>query len=703
MKYFLPVFAIISTMLVCFSPIVAHAQHNHEVITECHATEAELKLLESHPELIPEIETADQELEAFTRNFENLRKDGELYTIPVVFHIVHNWGDENISNAQVENCIDVMNEYYSGENSSLGGVQPAFQDIIANVGFQFALARKTPNGDCTNGIVRTASQTTYQGGGNLKEVSPIWDRSMYLNVWVCRNIESGAAGYSYRPNSVNGAFGESNDGIVVRYDYVGVIEESSPNRATTMPHEAGHWLNLKHVWGGTNSAAEPGNCGSDDSVSDTPLTLGWTSCDLDGETCGTLDNVENIMEYSGCRKMFTIGQAERMESALNSNTAERFNLWQEENLIATGVFDEAVVCHADFFTNDERIICIGQEIAFSDLSFNGVTDWEWTFEGGTPATSNEASPVVHWENPGTFDVTLTVSNENGSESISKEDYIQILSPGENVLPFEEGFEAFESLEANTENWFVKNELYVDDKWELSESVAYSGSKSVFVNGRTNDENAIEYLSSPTFDLSELTENAVLTFKYAHARRSSMSDDKLRIFISKNCGDNWSLRKTIGMDDLPTVSSNVSGTFAPDGQEDWTEVSIDNIVSVFLNDQFRIRFEFTSYRGNNIYIDDINIFDGATVGLEGVTFVNTLELYPNPTTNNAVLKYSLENSGNVIVDILDISGRRVAQIYNDFQPAGTQALDLDLSNLVNGLYMVRVQGSGQQVLRKLVKQ
>ncbi len=665
---------------------------------------------EKHYEAHPEHRAIDQaELEAFNnsvRNYDTFQKGGEsAYIIPVVFHIVHAGGNENISEAQINSAIEVLNEDYSASNPDLGVTIPEFESIIADVGIEFRLAKIDPDGNCTNGINRVYNEATY--GGDEMDVkdgdASIWDRNSYLNIWVVRDTDNGSEAYAYFPSP----WTADRDGIMCKYNRVGRIEESSPYDSHTLSHEFGHYLRLEHVWGDTEAPGLASNCNIDDGVSDTPLTEGrqWSGqdCDLYDETCGSLDNVQNQMDYSWCSTMFTEGQKTRMLTALNGTTGGRKFLHTDDNLADTGVLNPDVICSVDFTTEDEPIICPGQELIFMDLSFNGVTTREWTFEGGNPATSGDLSPTVVWDTPGVYDVTLTASNAGGGLTEIKEGFVTVLPEGENSLPFSESFESFTDLENNDQNWFVLDLVDQDEKWELRDDVGYTGSQSVWVNGRDNANNAVEILSSPTYDLTGLSENAVLSFKYAHAKRLGSSDDRLRVMISKNCGDFWTVRKTLNIDDLPTVPNNVTGEFVPNGADEWAEVVISTISGSYLTDQFRIRFEYTSYRGNNIFIDDINIFDPTTVGLEGVTFVNKLDLYPNPSSQNTRLSYSLEQSSDVRVDVLDISGRIVSQVYQGTQASGDQNIEIELTGLESGVYLVRIQSGGEQIVRKLVKQ
>lgn len=701
-------------VLLFFNNLIAQdagSQPDHPDHFSCGITEQTEAFFNAFPEQRAIAAQADAELEEFTRNYENSPyRDDNLIIIPVVFHVIHQNGEENISNAQIESAIEVLNKDYKALNSGVNFVVPEFQSIVGNVNFEFRLARLDPDGNCTNGIVRTVSDEAYEAGENLKSISPTWGRESYLNIWVCGSIgsNSGGAGttlgYSRLPAAVNGSLGALIDGIVVRSDRVGNIGTANAN-SSTLTHEVGHWANLPHTWGSGNSPGDPGNCNDDDGVADTPPTIGWQTCNLSGESCGSLDNVENFMEYSFCSKMFTNGQKNRMRAALNSSISQRNQLSTPANLAETGVLGEDQICEANFSTSDERLICPGQEITFEDLSFNGVTEWNWSFPGGIPATSNEPSPVVLYETPGDHTVTLTVSNASGSETVSKTNYIKVMPSGDNSLPYSEGFESFSNFESNSENWSVVNPVgsSANIEWEVTSSAAYEGSKSAYVRGFQNQSGSSEYLQSPTYDLSQLGENVVLKFRYAHAQRNVNTNDKLRVMISRNCGENWIQRLVIEGGDLPTVSENYGSEFVPDSQEDWAEVEITNIHPVFFTEDFRFRFEFTSYYSNNIYIDNINLYDPATVGLDGIDFVKSIEVFPNPATDNVNIHYNLNEGGKTTIDVLDITGRLIKPVYDGFVPTGKQSAIVDVSNLSPGIYFVRLQMEGRQIVRRFAVQ
>jgi len=671
----------------------------------CGQHEATEALFQKYPEQRAIADEARKQLEAETQVF-SLTKDteDEVLIIPVVFHIVHQGGDENISDEQVRSAIDVLNEDFNAANSDIGQVVDEFADIVGNVEFEFRLAKIDPNGNCTNGINRVLSETTNEGFFEMKDAAGIWDRSSYLNIWTCRQIGDGVAGYTFVPSSVTGSFGVAYDGIVILNDYVGRIGTSTSTRSHALSHEVGHWANLEHTWGTNNNPGNPASCsglGTSDFVSDTPNTIGWTSCDLNGATCGSLDNVENFMDYSYCYKMFTEGQSNRMRAAMNSGIAARNQLHSPANLAETGVLEPDEICFAEFELDKNPKICMGQEIEFEDISYNGIENWEWTFEGGTPATSVDNNPSVLYETPGTYSVTLTVSNAQGEQTVFKEDLITVLGEAEYALPFEESFEDISDIEENDE-WVSVNPDGSAIRWELTDQASLTGSQSVYVRGRNNEDFQIETLESPTFDLSELEDNAVFSFKYAHAQRNFSSDDFFQVRISRNCGENWNLRETRDMDELPTVTGNVSGQFIPDSEDDWEEVIIDNISSTFTTSEFRVRFEFTSVGGNNIYIDDINIYDPNTLSVDNSEVVKEITLFPNPASENVRLRLDLTENQNIRIDVIDASGRIVQSPFSGQMASGSQSLQIQLDgSLIPGLYFVRLTGEDGIAVRKLM--
>ena len=304
------------------------AQNKH-----CFTDEAMKVWFKTHPEMQKEYlrlqeEAAAQDKIDYTNAY---KKNGNktaavaAYTIPVVFHVLHLGGSENISDAQIKDAVKVMTRDYRKQNADTTNIIAAFKPLAADINFEFQLATKDPSGNCTTGITRHFTAGT-DWTGNPGEFFNTWPSNQYLNIYVVRSINTGqnAAAYTFLPGSVGGGM----DAIVSLHDYVGSIGTSSPFRARTLTHEAGHWFNLAHVWGGTN---QPGiSCGND-GVTDTPITKGYSYCPGSAAAAAICnptitENYQNYMEYSYCDIMFTQGQSARMTTCINNTVMGRNNL-----------------------------------------------------------------------------------------------------------------------------------------------------------------------------------------------------------------------------------------------------------------------------------------------------------------------------------------------------------------------------------------
>ena len=328
--------------------------------SSCSHREQRNKMQKDHPELIQGQESRRLFLENFTRNFSN-NQSAQVFDnilIPVVFHVIHDNGEENISDSQINESMVQLNEDFAAVNPGLVDVHQNFTDLVANVGFEFRLAELDPNGEPTTGINRIQSELTYNGSNIALKQMIQWDPTMYLNIWVVYSSNGGnGSAFAYYPADVEGS-GSIYDGVVSSYWAVGRTETAVWTHYKILTHEVGHWANLKHTWGDQSGNQATAGCSFDDAVEDTPNTIGNTGCDLEAHSCGTHDNVQNYMDYSNCSNMFTQGQKTRMVAALNSDVGSRNNLWTETN-------HNLVFIQEDFLP---RIVYNGQSFSESDLN-----------------------------------------------------------------------------------------------------------------------------------------------------------------------------------------------------------------------------------------------------------------------------------------------------------------------------------------------
>lgn len=662
--------------------ISAHAQD----VKYCGQVEETEKIFQRFPQLRVHAEQANQQLVEEEVAYRSSGGDDQLLIIPIVFHIIHDNGPENISDEQIYSAMEVLNRDFRLLNEDVGDVVDEFQDLPSDITIEFRLAKRDPNGVCTKGINRIESSLTYQGDSQMKSLI-FWPREMYMNVWVCADA-GGAAGYTFLPSSVDNPWMEDEDGIVLLHDYTGDMGTSNVFRSRTLTHEVGHWLNLSHPWGPTNSPGVIANCDTDDGVDDTPLTVGWTSCILDGESCGSIDNVQNYMDYSYCSRMFTPGQRSRMRTAAFSSIAERNNLWSEQNLEDTGVFEESVLCQADF--NAERVvICAGDSIQLNDYSYHNIAEWSWDFGSFTVEGSDEEehkNPTVAFEEPGTYSVTLTVSDGTESVSATKNNYIRVLPSDALEDPFVDSFEDG----INENEWFIYNE-HDNVTWEETSITAYTGSSCIRIRNRNNAvEMSNDELTSSTIDLTNAV-YATVSYRWAYCNLPDDTDDRIKVSVSKDCGDSWALRKVHrGFTDLPTADPQ-NAPFVPSGPDEWAEntIIIDN--PDFLVDGFRVKFDFEGRGGNHVYMDDINIDVVYEVDLSVNDIASnfTYSISPNPADQNAQLRYYLPANTDVNFALLDMTGRQVQQLFEGSASKGENTIQINRNHLASGVYLLRM--------------
>jgi Secretion system C-terminal sorting domain/Pregnancy-associated plasma protein-A len=298
-------------VLLCFFSAAATAQR------ACVTTEYVRQQLQANPSLAGAYSSVEQQIEQALRSSAASRDTfaNEVINIPVVVHVLYKIAGQNISDAQVKSQIDVLNRDYRLKNADSSNTPAAFRTARGDVRINFCLARVSPKGYSTNGIIRKYTNNDYfladdgmkfsaQGGDDA------WDSKIYLNIWVC-NIFGRVLGYGTPPGGP-----ADKDGVVIMYDVFGTTGNvRAPfNKGRTTTHEVGHWLALKHLWGDDL-------CG-DDWVYDTPRQKSYNygcpsfprASDCSPNSNG--DMFMNFMDYTddACMNMFTAGQKGRMRA-----------------------------------------------------------------------------------------------------------------------------------------------------------------------------------------------------------------------------------------------------------------------------------------------------------------------------------------------------------------------------------------------------
>ena len=274
----------------------------------------------------PDLESQMQEYNAgikqwIAANESTLNKGiSEVVTIPIVFHVLYNTTAENLSDAQVQSQLDAMNADFMGTNADAAtNVPSAFKGVAGNPQIQFCLAKRTPTGEPTTGIIhKSTTKASFSDTGDPAKYSTkggddAWDPTKYFNFWIC-DLGSSLIGYAEFPTGT----ASKTFGVVSNYKYTGTIGAAKPfDKGRIGAHEGGHCFDLYHIWGDAN-------CGNDE-VSDTPTQKAETSgCPtFPRVTCSNGPNGDmfmNFMDYTDdvCLGMFTKGQTSRMLAVINS-------------------------------------------------------------------------------------------------------------------------------------------------------------------------------------------------------------------------------------------------------------------------------------------------------------------------------------------------------------------------------------------------
>ena len=300
------------------------AQHTQFI--RCKTTHKYEQAIKKDPSIIEKRKQAQKSMNLWMKNYEsndNIKKSFAVVTVPVVIHVLYANGTQNVSDAQIQTQIDVLNADFRKTNSDFGNLPAVFQAVGADVELEFCLSTVDPNGSATNGVTRTSVSANFSVENNYYNSNqggvPAWNRDKYLNIWV-GDIGGGTLGFAYLPG---GAPSAAEDGVVIDYRCFGTTGTAGTggfddfNLGRTATHEVGHFFNLEHIWGG-------GGCNQDDFVADTPLQNGEsTGCPsfplTDNCTSGNGIMFQNYMDYSDdiCMALFTMGQKTRILAAIN--------------------------------------------------------------------------------------------------------------------------------------------------------------------------------------------------------------------------------------------------------------------------------------------------------------------------------------------------------------------------------------------------
>ncbi|MGI4870019.1 MAG: GEVED domain-containing protein [Janthinobacterium lividum] len=281
--------------------------------------------LAADPNFAARLRAIDQQATSYAaqkaKGYAQKTSSSVIVTIPVVVHVLYNTAAQNITDAQVQSQLTVLNADFHKLNADQSKVPSAFASLIGDAGVQFVLAKRDPSGNATTGIIhKSTTATSFDDTDKMKHSSTggddAWPAASYLNLWSC-NLGGGLLGYAQFPGGA-----AATDGVAILYSAFGSGGSAAApyNLGRTATHEVGHWLNLRHIWGDAS-------CGND-LVSDTPTqqTSNYGCPTFPHVTCSngaSGDMFMNYMDYvdDACMQMFSSGQGDRIDALFASGGA----------------------------------------------------------------------------------------------------------------------------------------------------------------------------------------------------------------------------------------------------------------------------------------------------------------------------------------------------------------------------------------------
>ncbi len=586
------VFTLLLTLLLVGA---LHAQnHNHrgEEYVRCYTTEAEAERRAKNPKM-PSKAEFEEWIQAESKKLGNTtNRRATVLTIPIIFHIIHNGEavgtapniDATYVNAQIE---QLNNDYRRILGTSGHNTNPVGADI--EIEFCAATLDESGNTLAEPGINRinwTAQSDPYTSTyfDNTIKCATQWDPNLYLNFWSA-DLSGGLLGWAQFPEAATlDGIGTGNgsactDGVVHLYSTIGSTTTPYPggapyNEGRTATHEIGHWLGLRHIWG-------DGACGTDDFCADTPESDASNGgCPTGHVSCGTVDMIENYMDYTNdaCMNIFTQDQKTRMRIVMGdtgNGSVRRAILASSDRC---GAPTPSVNFASSATSNQPEGTSCGSRTLSFDLTMtqapSATTNVNIATSGSatlgddyTISTSSVSFTTSNWDTPKTVTLTIiedavvegdetlvldmTVSGsdavEGGSNQLSytiSDDDFNPTSTGGTVTvlnaTFDTGADGFSTSNPNNATaWALGNVAAASSTyWNVGGS---NTTQFAFTNDDDCNCNLSEsYLISPSLDLTGASA-ATVTFDHAF---SDVSTESAEIQISTDGGTSYTTLQTI---------------------------------------------------------------------------------------------------------------------------------------------------------------
>lgn len=391
----------------------------------------------------------------------------------------------------------------------------------------------------------------------------------------------------------------------------------------------------------------------------------WIDYNMDGDFTDAGEQV-----FSADRQKGVVSGSINIPSGLNGETRMRvsmkYNLAQTscENFSYGEVEDYTLVFGTPVpqppvadFSGTPTTVTVGGSVNFTDLSSNNPTSWAWSFAGGTPSTSSVQNPAVTYDTEGTYEVSLTVTNNEGSDTKTVSNYITVTTGGTGSY-----CESYSN--SNALDWIGQ----------------------VDIAGFSNASGASLYsdFTGMTVGLTPGSSNSITLTPF---------------FTGRDQREFWRV----------WIDYNADGDFEDIGEEVFVannkKSAVSGTISIPSDASGQTRMRITMKNGGSP--SPCEIFSNGEVEDYTVDFGNApanmvrnndfdINVFPNPASH--MLNINFLNNNNVVnIKVYNALGK----IIDDFNVTGVNT-QIDLSGFANGMYYVGADNGTHTTLKKFVK-
>lgn len=331
------------------------------------------------------------------------------------------------------------------------------------------------------------------------------------------------------------------------------------------------------------------------------------------------------------------------------------------------------------------------------LGVDGVTQKtiNWTGNLATYESETFTNVKVGSTVSGTHTITAVISNPNGvsdptvSNNSATASFVIYPTVGGSYV-----VESFETSGIPT-SWTITSGGTTT--WEDA-TAGFNSSNSTKLKFYDIPSGQIDIMTLPPMSFASATA-ASISFDVAYCgyTANSPESDKLEVQYSTNCGTSWTNVYSKAGNVLKTKATQTA-SFIPASSSEWRHESV-NLPAAIGQSSILFRFKGTSDFGNNLYVDNIN-FSQSGVGIQENQMVNTINVYPNPMTNYAIVDFNLAEANKVSIVLVNTIGQVIFSEELGKLNAGTQNYSLDAASLSNGLYFLNIKIGSNTVTKKV---